>query len=447
MVTESGMDSKLSDMEEKDRHRRFGVSAAGDAVANRSAQTDRVEAIIEAMVIVFIAALHIAYFLLCLRRGNIDPGVDGEVYRQLAREYLASDSILGEKSRILFWTPWYVLIALVGADQLCVFVFQLGIFLLTLIAIRELGSHLGFSWPWRVLTLTAYGLYWPTFDYVIFYQYENFLAWGVTTTLWLVGLDVESLSRRWLNWFLAGIVVGLSIFAHSRVAGLLAFCALLLVTLTVYQKRFLWRLYAAFWIPALLPILLWGLRNRLLWGRWIFSSTSFGYNFYVGFNPVATGSFMPQPPYPPLDKAAELAFEFIRTHPGRAIELVLWKLLRYWEISQVSQFGPWWLLWQEWVLMPLGFVGFVIAALRVAKLVCLRRGILFDNKADASLFALVAMITYFLVFTVIFYVFTPRFRLPATPLIVILGIWLLREGWEGTKRAREERSLRTALAR
>jgi hypothetical protein len=418
----SSWHQRCADPQSGMRHR-FNPAAQGKMTNDRRGE------IWEAAAILLVTALHIAYYLLCLRRGHIDPGVDGEVYRQLAREYLASDSLLGEKCKILFWTPWYVFIALTGANQSGVFVFQLGAFVLTLVAIRGLAQNLGFSGTWRVLAILGYGLYWPTFDYVIFYQYENFLSWGVATTAWFMSHERTTLRLRWQNWLVAGVVVGLSVFAHSRAAGLLVLCAALLTALSIHSRQALLRHHLAFWTPALAPLLLWGVRNRLLWGKWIWSSTSFGYNFYVGFNPVATGSFMPQPPYPPLDKAGALALDFIRTHPGRALELVLWKLIRYWEISEVGQFGPWWLLWQEWLLMPLGLVGFALAGYRVAKLVISHRTIVFEQSAHAALFSLVWIITYFQIFHAIFYVFTPRFRLPAMPLIVLAGLWLLHEAW------------------
>ncbi len=390
----------------------------------------------DALATLLIAALHVAYFTLCLRRGHIDPGVDGEVYRQLARDYLASESFLGEKCRIVFWTPWYVIIALVGATQSGVFLLQLSFFILTLVAIAGAAQQLGLSLFWRLLAITAYGLYWPTFDYVVFYQYENFLAWAVVTTVWLLGREREVLRTRWQRWLVAGAVVGLGVFAHSRVAGVALLGGVILVALSFRSRRPHVKLHAAFWGPVILPTLLWGIRNRLLFGQWILSSTSFGYNFYVGFNPVATGSFMPQPPYPPLDRAAEMALEFIRSHPGRAAELVVWKLVRFWEISRPDQFGPWWLLWQEWILMPLGLVAFMMMLGRVGRSLLRERWPLFPTSAEATLFNLSFVMVYFLAFTAVFYVFTPRFRLPTMPLIVLAGVWCLHEGWRETCKKR-----------
>lgn len=396
----------------------------------------------EGLAILGIAALHVAYFVLCLRRGHVDPGVDGEVYRQLARDYLASESILGEKCRIVFWTPWYVLIALVGATQGGVFWLQLSFFVLTLVAICGAARQLGLGLFSRLLALGAYGLYWPTFDYVVFYQYENFLAWAVVTTVWLLGRERDVLRTQWQRWFGAGIVVGFGVFAHSRVAGLAVLGGLILLALSVRSRQPHFKLHAAFWGPVVLPTFLWGIRNRLLFGQWIWSSTSFGYNFYVGFNPVATGSFMPQPPYPPLDRATDMALEFIWAHPGRALELVVWKLVRFWEISRPDQFGPWWLLWQEWILMPLGLVAFVAVLGRVARALWRERWPLFLNSAEATLFNVAFMLIYFLAFTAVFYVFTPRFRLPAMPLIVLAGVWCLEEARRETQKKRGGRKER-----
>jgi hypothetical protein len=197
-------------------------------------------------------------------------------------------------------------------------------------------------------------------------------------------------------------------------------------------------------VPLILPTFLWGVRNRLLWGQWIFSSTSFGYNLYVGFNPVATGSFMPQPPYPPLDQAAQMAWEFIRSHPSRALELILWKLIRYWEISEPSQFGPSLFLWQERVLMPLGLVGYAIGLWRTLRRLWTLRLNLFEETSSTILFSTVFMITYFQIFHAIFYVFTPRFRIPAMPIISLLGIWVLWEAWTNCSEKRGTKCLKSA---
>ena len=402
------------------------------------------ERIAEALAVVGVVALHIVYFLLCLRKGHIDPGVDGEVYRQLARDYLNSPTLLGENCKIVFWTPWYLFIAAVGATQGGVFLLQLSVFTISLVAVLNVAKKLGMNRYWPTLAVLSYGLYWPTFDYVVFYQYENFLAWGVITTLCLLGANRARLERETWRWLAAGIVVGLTVLAHSRVAGLAVLCGIIFVSVCLRTRRFLWLPAVAFMVPLLLPTFLWGVRNRLLWGQWIFSSTSFGYNLYVGFNPVATGSFMPQPPYPPLDQAAQMAWDFIRSHPSRALELILWKLIRYWEISEPSQFGPSLFLWQERVLMPLGLVGYAIGLWRTLRRLWTLRLNLFEETSSTILFSTVFMITYFQIFHAIFYVFTPRFRIPAMPIISLLGIWVLWEAWTNCSEKRGTKCLKSA---
>lgn len=376
-----------------------------------------------------IYALHVAYFLLCLRKGPPDPGVDGEVYRQLAREYLGSATWLGENCRNVFWTPWFLFIAAVGAHPVGVFGLHSLFFVGGLWALGRAAEQLGLKGWWKLAAMGAYGLYWPTFDYIIFYQYENFLASCVIVVVWLFGRPNEQLVREQWRWAAAGLVVGLALFAHSRVAGLLVLGGILLLSSNVFYRRSFLRLHVTFWIPALAPLGLWALRNKLVLGQWVLSSTSFGYNFYVGFNPVATGSFMPQPPYPPLDRAADLALEFIANHPWRAVELIVWKLVRFWEISEAHMFGPAVFLWQERLLMPLGVVGFAVALWRSGATVLRHRCAVFDSSHDATLFATAFMIVYFQAFHALFYVFTPRFRLPAMPLVALLATYVLWEGW------------------
>ncbi|MFH0793293.1 MAG: hypothetical protein V2A74_04600, partial [bacterium] len=99
------------------------------------------------ILIALIVALHVGYFLINYVRGEYSLGVDGPRYRTLALEYLNSDTLLGEKCKTVFWTPWFVIVALLQANRVAVFVFNLTAFAITLYCLMRLSDLLGFpSW-------------------------------------------------------------------------------------------------------------------------------------------------------------------------------------------------------------------------------------------------------------------------------------------------------------
>lgn len=370
-----------------------------------------------------ICILHILYFLLSIRRGEPSLGVDGEVYRDLAQAYRASESLFGERARNIFWTPWYVVLAAVGAHRVGVFILQLTAFGLTLLAIRALTRLLGMPPLLRIAAIAGYGLYWPTFDYVVFYQYENFLGFVLASTAVLFAASREELERSWWRWLAAGAVGGIGVFAHTKAAGVI-WPAILAMLIIARAWRALVRALLVY-VPLLVaPTLWWAWRNYKLFGKWVLGSTSIGYNLFVGFNSVATGMYLPQPPPPPADQALGVALRFISEHPWRSLELFVIKLIRFWEISPTDQFGPTWLIWQEWILMPLGLCGFVYAFIYL-----LRRirevGLQNWSSGEVALANCILLVAYYVLFHAVFYNTLPRFRLPAMPLIIVLGMWLL----------------------
>jgi hypothetical protein len=84
----------------------------------------------------------------------------------------------------------------------------------------------------------------------------------------------------------------------------------------------------------------WWIRNAGIYGRFVPTALWMGASLYDGLNPRATGasnmSFLGEPdiwPLDELDQDAELtrrALGFVRTQPGRALELAVVKLARYW---------------------------------------------------------------------------------------------------------------------
>jgi hypothetical protein len=84
----------------------------------------------------------------------------------------------------------------------------------------------------------------------------------------------------------------------------------------------------------------WWIRNWKVYGRFVALAVWMGASLYDGLNPNATGAsnmnFLKAPdiwPLDELDQDAELtrrAWEFVASHPGRALDLAIIKLARFW---------------------------------------------------------------------------------------------------------------------
>jgi 4-amino-4-deoxy-L-arabinose transferase-like glycosyltransferase len=97
-------------------------------------------------------------------------------------------------------------------------------------------------------------------------------------------------------------------------------------------------------LAALLP---WAWRNQRVLGRWIWTTTNGGITLYDGFNPDATGasdqSFVRRmPQLRSMDEVGrdqylrELAWQFIREHPARVLQLSAIKIARTWSPVPLS---------------------------------------------------------------------------------------------------------------
>jgi hypothetical protein len=360
------------------------------------------------LLITGILLLHIGYFALNYARGDYSLGVDGERYKTLATEYAESETLLGEKCTTLFWTPWFVYLALLGRHPVAVFVFNLLCFATVLFLLGRLSDLARLASIWRFLLVLGYGLYWPTFDYCLFYHYEMFL------TLILVGaVFFTARYRPWLSksvapWIVLGSIVGLGVFAHSKAIGAFLWGALFLIWLRKEIPG--WRpKLTAFALASLALLFLWGARNKIVADQWVFSSNSIGYNLYVGHNPVAQGTFSPQPPYPPQDQALGMALDYITAHPGRSLYLTGLKTVKFWLPSKPEAFGPKPFVFQEWLILPWALLGLLMAVR--------------SRERPLALTGPAFMILYYILFHAVFYLSLPRFRLPVMPFLCLFAVY------------------------
>lgn len=394
----------------------------------------------EYIVIFFLAAIslivHIAFYVATQKSGGGSLGVDGEMYRTSALDCMASQTWLFEKCDNLFWTPWYVFIGLLRADPLNVFVFNLLMKMVATGSLLFLGAAFIRRGWLRLLPAIIWLFYWPTYNYTIFFHYEMFLA-AVCSCLPLLVLYWVKTARSSESgiWPTAicvssGVVLGLGIFAHARLVGAIAvfFVPLLLITQRPLRWRLIWGVAVVCLVGAL-PSLWWGYRNHQLFDKWVFSSTSLGYNLYVGYNEVATGYFMPQPPYPPLDQAKAMALQYMQENPGRSAGLFFKRLFLFWLPSKNVDYGPYGFVLQEYVVLLVAFVSYLLSVYYVIKMFvahCRGRAI---SYLQISFVGAVIVIAWFQFFHAVFYVTNPRFRIPVYPLIGLLAVFMVDRLW------------------
>lgn len=168
---------------------------------------------------------------------------------------------------------------------------------------------------------------------------------------------------------------------------------------------------------ALLP---WGVRNRIVLGEWVWTSTNDGFTLYDGLNPDADGSsnqtFVRQMPV--LQTMTEparseflsrQAFTWASQNPGRVVELAGRKLIRTWSPVPLSvEFGgrPTYQL--------------VAAAYTLPLFVCTLIGVLRKSLSrPAKLFLLVPAIYFSVAHSVT--VGSLRYRVPVEPMLCVLA--------------------------
>jgi hypothetical protein len=176
----------------------------------------------------------------------------------------------------------------------------------------------------------AAGVLWALFPAAILFSSQIFseclLVFALVLFLWLGDRETPS---RWLTWG-AGLLLGALILVKPLAMGFFAASAPFLVHRTSGAKRL------TMLALALLPAGLWILRNTLVMGAPVLS-TSVGTNLFIGNNPRATGSYAPvasavAPPHGGAEiaddaAAAHAALDWIGGHPAESLARAVKKTL------------------------------------------------------------------------------------------------------------------------
>jgi 4-amino-4-deoxy-L-arabinose transferase-like glycosyltransferase len=280
---------------------------------------------------------------------------------------------------------------------------------------------------------------------------------AVTVTAFLLWALAAARTRPWLKvWLAAGLLLG--VLALLRENALLVLPFLLPLA---WRREDRWAGLArrggalvAGLVLALLPV---ALRNGIVGGDFLPTTSQGGVNFYIGNHARADGSYQPIVPgkqIPELERkeparVAEQALgrrlsagevsrywlgrglEWAREHPGDFLRLQLRKLGMFWSWYELPDAVDYYYvktLSPPLRLPLLEFGGATILALAGLFLVRRRPG----PFAPALLFALGWMAS-----TVIFFLFS-RYRLPAAPALLVLGGVTLAEIPAAWRRRRKE---------
>jgi 4-amino-4-deoxy-L-arabinose transferase-like glycosyltransferase len=385
--------------------------------------------------------------------------MDSQEYDRWAREIAAGDWL---GSQVFFQAPLYpyllaILYRLFGRSLDAVYLAQIvlavaGCYGLYRAGREMAGERVGLG---AALLAAVYGPF-------LFYDAQllkespavavtSFLLWALAAARAKPGL------RRWLG---AGVLLGILALLRENALLLVPFLLPLAWTREGKGPAFLRRggALVAGLVLVLLPV---AVRNGLVGGSFLPTSSQGGVNFYIGNNPQADGTYQPIVPGKQIP-----ALE--RKEPARLAEQAMGRRLTAGEVSrywlsrsldwvrrepgafsrlQARKLGMFW-SWYEWpdavdyyhvkTLSPilrlplLEFGGAVLLALAgVTGLVLARRRL--APFAPVLLFSLGWMLT-----TVVFFLFS-RYRLPVVPALLVLGGVTLAgaaEAWRDGNRRR-----------
>jgi len=291
-------------------------------------------------------------------------------------------------------------------------------------SLRARSIALWSAWIWA--------LYPPTMQYAVRWIWEMSLttmlfAWVLVVTLRLQGIgdpDAERSTSRPALWAAFGFLWGMIALSNATPLLMLPICGLWILAAAPEKRRAITgaALAAVVFAACLAP---WTWRNWQIFHAFIPTRGNFGAELYVGNGPQSNGfpwgiTIFSQPDlesYTQMGEAAfvrergQLAKEYIRSHPGRFLELSLKRAYFYWVNVPHPAEKHWFLeLLREATFSVLSVTGWL------GLLLALRRKI---PGAWLFFWAFVLMpVTYYFVTS------GARFRHPLEPLLAVLSVYL-----------------------
>jgi 4-amino-4-deoxy-L-arabinose transferase-like glycosyltransferase len=188
------------------------------------------------------------------------------------------------------------------------------------------------------------------------------LAWGM---LLLAGRAEASSSsgdgatwRSTMRWLGGGMILALAVLVRQSGIGLPVVMGIGAAFVNrerggPYHRRWPLPVGATMLLLTLLVLLPWAYRNFRVLGEWVWTTTNGGITLYDGFNPDATGAsdqtfVVLMPELRAMTETArsqhlsDLAKDYVRRQPLRAVELAVIKVGRTWSPVPLSvEYGSW----------------------------------------------------------------------------------------------------------
>lgn len=268
-----------------------------------------------------------------------------------------------------------------------------------------------------------------------FFRYAITWVWDPPVSAFLLSVGVLLVIRikstGWKEWAGMGALAGFSALVNPALTTLFP----VLFAWAVWK---LWRRRIHAWKSAAVALLVmfvcispWLLRNRVVFGQWVFLRSNAGFEFSLGNFPGSPGvAFKGMHPavnrriFEQYKSMGEIAFcklkgdeavAWARSHPEDFIKLSLKRVADFWdgrELMHEPPSDPWrpWMVSLESAPALLGFL--LIAVRRI------------PNSAPIGLMFLIYPLPYYVVYT------NPRYRHAIEPLMVVLIAYFVVTVWE-----------------
>lgn len=276
-----------------------------------------------------------------------------------------------------------------------------------------------------------------------FFRYAITWVWDPPISAFLLSAGVLLVLRtnnaRWKNWLGLGMLAGFSALLNPALTTLFPI-------LIAWAGWKLWRRGTHAFFPAAAALLLmvacispWLIRNRVVFGEWIFLRSNAPFEFSLGNFPGSQGvAFAGAHPvinkrvFEEYRELGEIAFNkakgdkamgWARTHPSDFFKLTMKRVADFWDGREL-EYEPLDDPWRPWMVMvesALALFGLLRAALRKI-----------PNLGPIALLLLFYPMPYYIVYT------NPRYRHAIEPLMVVLIGYLLVTIWDeirGLKKA------------
>lgn len=245
-----------------------------------------------------------------------------------------------------------------------------------------------------------------------------------------LGNRTEESRPRWWGFAAAGVLIGLATLTRPVTQLLPALLALDLLVKWGW-RRWQQALLATVTVGVAMVAVMapWMIRNYRVMGAIVPVTVTGGLNFYLGHNPLATGTWVYMGPDDPVLRAGDtpladklgyqLGMQWIRENPRQELRLMAGKAARLflkgdWDADHSPRlrelYSTWRLPWIDALLLtPLALLGVLVALWRRSWLLLLN-----------WLYGYGMVLAFY---------FAPRYRLPGEPFWIILAALPLAELW------------------